>query len=421
MNIFIMILLAVVTIGYYVLNSPSQKIPEQETQYAVKRSDLHSVAECAISEHNAQIRGETFEDICVKQNGISSSFVCLDSGGKITDCEIVGGKKPAFSYTITATDILPAKNYNSMMEILEKYYSDSGTFGILMDGQIISGGASNKRTVPKEILAKLNLKDGQLIYMTQYKIPGEQVEFAAPIAEDIICPAGTIKTYRFGRWQCIEQNLKTNCPGDTIWDFTLEKCVANQSRRPLCAPQQTAVLIDEVWQCVNPSPTKKCPDKEIARLNYNTLEWECVMDPNQTEKVKKCANVTTRAVSGAVGTTMKIANSCTDCERMITDQETCISICIPDKTKLYDPKCYQPPKNPKEKCEGHNRAFYFGFPSQSYISDFKKSDAGKQFQEKEIPLNDRHAKNRKFNCLDCGETGEIDGDLSVKPYTAFCK
>ncbi len=123
----------------------------------------------------------------------------------------------------------------------------------------------------------MELTDGQLVYMTQYEVPDSETEFTATNAPDIICPVGTAKTYRFGRWQCVGYNTKIDCGGDMIWDSELLECVPDESRKPLCASTQTAVIVDEVWECVNPFPEKKCPGNMIARLNYETLEWECVL------------------------------------------------------------------------------------------------------------------------------------------------
>lgn len=412
MNIFIIILVAVFMVGYYMISSPSQRIVQQETEYAITKSDLRAIAECAAAVHNAQIKGTTFTDVCVEQNEIRSEFICLNASLYKTKCEIVRNKKPEYSYIITTTGALPADDYNNMLEILETYYSDAGTFGIYMNGYILGGGANNKREVPKNIVSEMELTDGQLVYMTQYEIPDTTTEFTTPVTADVICPVGTVKTYRFGRWQCIGYNMKTDCGGDMIWDSDLLECVADESRKPLCAEQQTAVLVDSVWECVNPFPEKTCPDNMVARLNYTTLEWECVMDPTYTEDVKKCANVTSGAIYGAIGATLRVpSSSCTDCEKMVTDPETCISVCIPDPSQINNPSCYP---GAVRECSGPSRAFYFGFPSYSYANNVE-AVAGKQ-----IPLDKMHSQNRKFNCLDCGE-GTIDSERSVSPYTAVCK
>ena len=413
MNIFMMILVAVFMVGFYLISSPSQRVITQETEYAVNRADMRSIAQCASAVHNAKIRGTVFNDICIEQNSVTSQYVCLNSSNRITECEVTRNTKPAYSYIITTTAALDSTNYNSMLEILESDFPDAGTFGIYLDGKIMAGGAYSARSVPGAIIDELGLANGQLVYLTQYEIPDADTTFSAAVQADVICPIGTIKTYRFGRWQCIGYNTKTDCGGDMIWDSELLECVADESKKPLCAEQQTAVLVDSVWECVNPFPEKSCPANMIARLNYTTLEWECVADPNATSSVKKCQNVIQGAVFGAIGTTLRVpaASSCTDCEVMITDPETCVSACIPDPTKINDSACY--PGDAGE-CTGADRGIYFGFPSRAYAANVSAIDGHT------VPIDTAHSQNRMFNCLEC-VNGEIDSERSVPPYIAICK
>ena len=205
---------------------------------------------------------------------------------------------------------------------------------------------------------------------------------------------------------------KTDCGGDMIWDSDLYECVPDETRKPLCADAQTAVMVDSVWECVDPFPDKNCPDKMIARLNYNTLEWECVTDPSATINSKKCTHITSGAVYGALGATLRVPQtSCTDCERMVVDTETCVSSCVPDPARLTDPLCYP---GQADECSGPSRAFYFGFPSPAYIETVET------MVNVAVPLDKSHAQNRRFNCLDCG-AGEIDMSRSAPPYVAVCK
>ncbi len=413
MNIFIMILVALFMVGYYWIDSPSQNIAQHDTEYAIERSDLRTIAQCAVAVHNAQINGTEFQDVCIEQSQINSQFVCMDKKLKITKCAVVRNQKPAFSYIVTATQPLDAENYNSMMEILEQHYADSGTFGLFQDNQIMSGGTATKRVVPAAVVKEMDLKNGQLVYLTQYEIPDMGTQYDAVGVADVVCPVGTAKTYRFGRWQCIGYNTQTDCGGDMIWDSDLYECVADESRKPLCADSQTAVLVDSVWECIDPFPEKSCPDKMVARLNYNTLEWECVIDPNSITDTKKCGHIVSGMASGTLGTTLRIPQtSCTDCERMITDPDTCTTSCVPDPSKIGDARCYAAAA--ANQCSGPSRAFYFGFPNKAYIG------AVDAVANVAVPLDKAHSQNRKFNCLDCGE-GVIDATRSVPPYVAVCK
>lgn len=414
MNIFIMLITVLFMAGFYMMGAPSQRAKHIETEHAINVADMRAIAQCAAAKHNAQINGTEFDDACLTRNKIDSQFICLNKTHKIISCEIVKNKKPDYSYIVTATAPIDAEQYNNMMEILETYYSESGTFGIFRGNSIEAGGTSTKRIVPKEIINQMKLTDGQLVYFTQYEMPDDMTEFDTAIVADIVCPAGTTKVYRFGRWQCVNINTKTDCGGDMIWDYDMQECVPDESRKPLCAEQQTAIIVEDIWECINPFPEKSCPNNMIARLNYNTLEWECVSNPKGDTDTKKCEKVTVQNVYGGVGTTLLIPQSstCTECETMITDTETCTSACVPDPSKMNDEACY--PTSIVGACTGPNKGLYFGFPNNNYIAQVQA------VEKIAVPLGQPYSQNRKFNCLDCG-TGEIDATRSIPPYVAVCK
>lgn len=391
------------------LSSPSVRTQHHETEYAITRADLRGIAECAVAAHNATMRNMEFDDVCVEQNGIVSDFICLNKSKIVTDC----AAKPAFSYIVTATYPIPNEQYNDMMDLLDKYYSDAGTFGIFSENAITSGGTASRRIVPRGIISNLNLTGGELVYMTQYEIPDAEQDYTSPESANVLCPGGTVKTYRFGRWQCIPNNAKVVCGGDMIWDSLTARCIPDESRKPLCATKQTAIIVDDVWQCVDPFPDKNCPANMTARLNYNTMEWECVTDPDAISDTTKCAAATTGVVYGPRGATLRVSNatSCTDCEKMVVDSETCAAACVPDITKINSHKCYP---GPVAECSGSSRAFYFGFPNSAYVANIP------DLSNVAVPFDSQHSQNRRFNCLDCG-SGYIDTDKSVSPYVAICK
>lgn len=399
--------------GYYVISSPSQRLINQETEYAVKKADLRSIAECVMSVQNAAMYGETFDDICVEQYEISSQYICMNQSYNIVSCDAESGKTPAFNFIITTSYALPVSEYNDMLEILEKYYPDTGTFGIFIKPDLMSAGAISRRTIPDKIINAAELTDGQLTYIMQYKIPDITIDYPTSDNSNINCPPDTIKAYRFGRWQCIGYNYKTSCSGDTIWDDTSMQCVADETRKPLCSTNQTAVLIDDIWECVDPFADKACPEGMIARLDYNALEWECVQDPNMKKPVKKCDGISKiNKIHGGVGATLRVRSvSCTDCEKIFVDEDTCETHCIPDPEKLTDSRCYN---GDLEECSGPNRGIYFGFSPRSKI------DGITELGDKDVILDTNHSQNRMFNCMDCG-MGEIDTENSISPYTAVCK
>ncbi len=399
--------------GYYVISSPSQRIIEHETEYAIKRADLRSIAECVVSAQNAAMYGEEFTDICIEKYGIVSQYICMNDKYNIVSCDSGAAKAPEFNFIITTSSPLPDTEYNNMLETLEKHYPDAGTFGVFVNPDLMAAGAVSRRTIPNKIIDAAKLEAGQLMYLMQYTIPDETIDYPLVDDSNILCPAGTIKTFRFGRWQCIEYNYKVSCTGDTIWVPDLMECVADENRKPLCSNNQTAVLIDDIWECVDPFSDQTCDAGMIARLNYSTLTWECVTDPNATKNVKKCDNIAlTTPNRGGVGATLRVRSiSCTDCETPVVDNETCETYCIADANKLNDPKCYD---GDISECTGPNRAIYFGFSPKSRI------DGIAALENATVILDRNHSQNRMFNCMDCGD-GEIDRENSISPYTAICK
>ena len=399
--------------GYYVISSPSQRIIEHETEYAIKRADLRSIAECVASAQNAAMYGNEFTDACVEKNGIISQYICMNEKYNIVSCDSESSKSPTYNFIITTSNPLPSSEYNNMLEILEKYYPDAGTFGVFINPDLMSAGSISRRSIPKKIIENAKITDGQLVYIMQYTIPDVMIDYPLIDESNIVCPSGTMKAFRFGRWQCIEYNYKTSCTGDTIWDSDLMECVADETRKPLCSTNQTAVMIDDIWECVDPFSDVTCPDKMVARLNYSTLEWECVSDPNANKTVKKCDNIAFLPnTRGVVGSTLRVRSvSCTDCETPIVDDETCDVYCIPDINKLNDAKCYD--ANVME-CSGPTRAIYFGFSPTSRI------DGISALEDATVILDREHSQNRMFNCMDCGD-GVIDTEQSISPYTAICK
>lgn len=413
MNIFLILLSVIIMAGYYIISSPSQRIIEHEAEYAIKKADLRSVAECVVSAQNAAMYGENFDDICVENYEITSQYVCMNSNYNIVSCDMENSKAPAFNFIITTSHVLPESEYNNMLEILEKYYPDTGTFGVFVNPDLMSAGSVSRRTIPNKIIEAANLQTGQLMYLMQYTIPDKTIDYPLIEGSNIVCPTGTMKTFRFGRWQCVAYNYKISCTGDTIWDPDLMDCIADENRKPLCSNNQTAVLVDDIWECVDPFLEQVCPEKMVARLNYATLTWECVADPNATKNVKKCDHIAKMPKTrGVIGATLRVRSvSCTDCEIAVIDEDTCETFCIPDANKLTDPKCYD---GDISECSGPSRGLYFGFSPKSRI------DGISELEDETITLDRYHSQNRMFNCMDCGE-GVIDTEKSISPYTAICK
>ncbi len=414
MNIFLIMLISLFMAGYYMFFAPNTRVLEHETDRAIIVSDLRSIAECALAVHNAEITGNTFDDICVEQNQIKTERMCFDSRLSIADCSSNGTRRPSYSFIVTTTGALDISDYNAMMEILEKNFSTTGTFGIYQNGMVMVAGTNAKEVLPKSMVDKLSLGNGQLVYMTNYDVPDPDRVFSEPGVENVTCPSGTQKVFRFGRWQCANYNIKTSCGGDQVWDSSIMECVPDESRRPLCAGVQTAVMVDGVWECVAPFGEYKCPGNQLARMNYETLQWECVDNSTKTDMTKrgKCTMPPPQVVRGRGGASLRVvANDCTDCEKAITNEENCTVTCVPDPAKLSLSACYHGRVN---DCRGSSKAFYFGFPDEDY------AEKAGVVSVKSIPFDKTHSRNRRFNCLDCGKE-DIDLSLSVYPYVAVCK
>ena len=96
-------------------------------------------------------------------------------------------------------------------------------------------------------------------------------------------------------------------------------------------------------------------------------------------------------------------------DEMVIDEETCVAHCVPDATKIDDPRCYN---GNTDECSGPTRALFFGFPNREYVSQSGINDV-------RVPLGAGYSQNRRFNCRDCGETG-INTELSKPPYVVVC-
>ena len=138
MNIFLILLSIIIMAGYYVMSSPSQRVIQHETEYAIKKADLRSIADCVVSAQNAAMYGEEFVDDCVEIYDIISQYVCMNKSYNIVPCEAETGKTPTINFIITTSAPLSPDEYNNMLEILENHYPDAGTFGVFLNPDLMS-------------------------------------------------------------------------------------------------------------------------------------------------------------------------------------------------------------------------------------------------------------------------------------------
>ncbi|MCL2331463.1 MAG: hypothetical protein FWC61_02860 [Proteobacteria bacterium] len=423
MNIFIMVLVFLFMAGIFFLDAPSQRIRDETLASALVQSNLRSIAECAANTHNSILAERESALACADKYGIATTQVCVDDKNKTIKClEDRTGKFPA-SFVITKTPPIEKKNVHETLRVIEALAPTADNFGVLMtaDGaEYLLAANGAKREIPATIIKDGGLSRLQIVYIT--KIPVQvplQVAGAAgaPAAAQIVCNPGEAKVMKFGQWQCVTRNLADVCVGDMIWDANSLKCIADPLRRPLCGSNQTAVQVDDHWECADPILDKQCQTGMVARLDYSTMNWECVADPGAARAPTKCTPSAAAASAATLGATVRVQlTSCTDCEDAVTDPETCNTYCVPSSAKLSSPGCY--PAN-AGSCAGLHKAFYFGFPALPYYLDNSRN-AIPALKNIAIPTDATHSQNRKFNCMDCGDRF-IDSARSAPPYVAVCE
>ncbi|MDR1207491.1 MAG: hypothetical protein LBK26_03705 [Rickettsiales bacterium] len=428
MNIFIMILVFLFMAGWYFMDSPSQNIQEHGIEYAVDKSEKNSILTCVAHVQAEAVRLDDADRIdgraiidndtaCAAKYNIETVKICVEGDRRFSaTCIPDRAGRSINNFLISFAPKIIDTDADKFLELLSAEYSDTKNLGILaeLDRRFyILSGSAGKREVPSAIIKELKLQPGQLIYVTQYSITGKPVFSFGKQTESIRCASGEIKLFRFNKWSCVPQNAAIVCRGDTIWSTDLSECVADPMRRPLCDARQTAVMADDFWKCVDPLPQKNCPDGQSLHLDYATMEWFCTTNPAESKLSTKCDRALRTKAAGVMGATvLNPIVSCNDCEEMVTDPDTCESVCVPSVAKLSDRLCYS------GECSGAHRAFYFGFPDSAYAESARKNIS--ELDNLEIPTSGAYSQNRKFNCLDCG-TGYIDTDTSKTPFTAVCK
>lgn len=432
MNIFIMILVFVLMAGYFLMDAPSQRIHDDRIESAMHMTDIKSILLCMTNKHANAVESDNINRAdaneifnidpqpCEKKYNIQTIKLCTDEHRIVANCIPEREGRVAENFIVTTANINQKDDTNLILKTLSKDFVSIGNFGIITAKNSYSfsilSGNGYKRDIPKSISSFNGIKDGRLIYITRYSVPFDRnaIIRTTPDKEDIICMNNEQKIFRFGKWECQAETTPILCTGDTIWDSESESCEIDPSRRPLCATGQTAVEIDDVWQCIDPSPVTKCPENTIAQFDFTTMGWAC--SAPISENTSKCQSVTIAKGRLLGGTLLKPANLCNNCEKMIMNGETCAVACVPDVTKVTDSACYA---NVSE-CSGNSRAFYFGFPGDAEYEANARENLS-ELSGMEIPTGIIYSQNRKFNCLDCGSGGTINQELSVLPFIAVCE
>ncbi len=434
MNIFIMLLVFVFMAGYFLMDAPNQRVRDDRIEPAMRITEIKSILSCMARAHADAIELdttahagateilETKSENCTEKYNVQSIKLCADEKRAVTVCKPDRVGQTIGNFIVTTADMPEEKDTNLVLKILSQDFDSASNFGIIMtknDGSLaILSGNGHRRKIPSSIISAAGLEQGRLVYITQYSVAAD-INMGNPLqpsAENIFCLTGEQKIFRFGKWECLSENPSAVCEGDKIWNSVDEVCEIDPSRRPLCAAGQTAVEIEDMWQCIDPSPVRECPDGETAQFDYINMEWVCITPETTTNTKSSCHNMTIAKGSILGGTLLQPVNLCNDCEKMIKDEETCAVSCVPDETKVNIPACY--PR--ASECSGSSRAFYFGFPNDSdYIANVRVNIP--DLDGVQIPIDGTHSQNRKFNCLDCGSGGGIDQQLSMPPFVAVCE
>ena len=426
MNVFIIIIVFLFMAGWYLMGSPSQNIQEHSIEYAERKTAINSVLTCIAHIHAEAVQLDDALGIdqnamidndapCAEKYEALTVKVCADDRRVLANCVPARVGQAINNYVITTAPPPMGGDLGKVLELLSDEYSSNSNFGVLVaEGKklwVVTGGGK-KREVSAAVAKEAGLQAGHFVYMTQYSVAGKPAFSSGKATDYINCVGGEIKVFRFGRWQCVPQTAAVVCSGATIWDPDKGACVSDQSRRPLCGMNQTAVMVDDNWECMDPFVQKDCPSGQSPHLDYVSMEWVCQINPAESKAVKKCENILRgRMVAGGTLRT-SIASSCNDCEEMVIDSETCESACVPVAARARNKLCYA------GECNGARKAFYFGFPDAAYTAAARKVIP--ELMAVEIRMDAAHSQNRKFNCLDCGE-GYVDTEKSASPWTAVCK
>lgn len=442
-------------IGYYIMSSPSQNVSQQEAGHVIEQSDLRAVADCVVAAQNAAMSCVDFENECTTKYGISTNFAFIkrSTGALSTSVPGVENSESGFGsmhdfcnnnymndvmsstdysnfdmYIFTSSNVVPESEYNNIMDILEKYYSDIGTLGIIKDSNLVIPGSASMHEINSSIKNSANLETGQLLYMTQYMLPEIADNPVIPDPNNDSCPSGMVLSSFVGYKTCIGFSDVVTCQADTVYNSESGECEPNENF--VCENENaTLAKIDYTWTCIEPNNDIDCSNGVLV-LNSGTLEYECVpvSDP---ETVKNTCNkseiqrvVLTSQLNDATSTLKVKTMSCSRCEKPVVelvtigDEQVCETYCVPDPSKINNRSCFC---GDPESCTGDRKAIYFGFSKQTKVDE---SGRVKGIGDVDIYLNEvldeYHEQNRKFNCLKCTDSA-VDTTKSTYPYVAVCQ
>ena len=406
------------------MDSPTQNIQKHGIEYATRKTEINAVLTCVAHIHAEAVKLDDFLQLdepvdiyndtpCAERYDVVTVKICSD-GRRITpSCIPTRAGQSIVHYVIS---VAPAPDdMGKVLELLATEFPNNTGFGVVttLDRRtqmIVGSGAV--RDILDSIARELELSAGKIIYITQYAVTGRAAVAERGRAALVTCPPGQTRLFRFGRWQCAAQNPIRVCTGATIWDAEAGQCVMDYGRKPLCAPNQTAVFTDDHWECMNPVMQIECPAGQTAHLDYMRMEWICISNPAEARQLRKCERHLVRPVSGQrlFGT-----SRCTECEESKVDPETCAITCVPAADRIRSQACY---RGNYQDCSGPAHAFYFKFRGQEGLIEaarYMPALAGL-----DSSMNPIEGTEGRFNCLYC-PNGLIDMEKSAPPFIAVCK
>jgi hypothetical protein len=450
MNIFLLFLTTLFMIGYYVIYSPSQTVTNTDSENVVKMSDLRSIAECVIGMQNAKMNDEPYTAPCVERYNVVGEYVCANAGSVQYETSCMG--EPDINYIVSHSAPLATTDYGLMLEIIEKYYPDKGTFGIYDNGTLLTAGTNGHIELNNVITGPVTtprLQNGQLVYVMQYKIPyiyeWPPVDDCASLVDQCeSCPWPMQAVIHYGRWMCLEGNIPPiTCPaGYEPYDNGCRLIDTCQQLEDLC-PEGTIADCD-TNSCIE-AVELECRDGCYAivdtvdsELNETTDSSHCFC-PNQSSddtNVEKCVTdglccgfnkVYTKSQIGSIGRTLRTGRAgCSYCEkpggsRYNPTTEQFEIICIPDTTKMFLRRCST--VSSAQQCKGDKQAMYFGFKPTSNTDCLPAGDERDFYTnivfEKIQTYYPSENQDGKWHCLDCPYG--VSFDESFPPYVAKCK
>ena len=286
MNIFLLFLTTLFMIGYYVLYSPSQQVNTTTTEDVVRMSDLRAIAECVIGKENAMMNSEEYNDPCVERYKVSGEYICANEKLDGTIVEVLcseGEPKYNFIVSYSGFDILTVDDYGPMLDIIERYYQDKGTFGIYENHKLLTASSSGNVEINSVIYGtdsgNARLQGGELVYVMQYKIPWTQEEIPDPEDPDSCVPPSILMTID-GETVCAVPNPPSeSCNTDGYVLNTDGECV------PL--EDSECDQLEEICR----KQTENCIEEAIKQRICRSKE-QCLGDGICLELIPDCENMT---------------------------------------------------------------------------------------------------------------------------------